>query len=64
MKDHDRTRVREQEEILKKLNIVPGKLKKKYTLSGTHPKTHKSPSANSGGVGRAGRRQKRWGKKH
>jgi hypothetical protein len=63
VKDSDRSRMRDNENILTKLNIPPNELKKRYTLEGTHPKTHKSPSANSGGVGRAGRRQKRWGKK-
>lgn len=63
MKDNDRNRMRENEAILTRLNIPPNVLKKRYLLEGIHPKTHKSPGANSGGVGRAGRRQKRWGKR-
>jgi hypothetical protein len=55
--------MRENEAILTRLNIPPNVLKKRYLLEGIHPKTHKSPGANSGGVGRAGRRQKRWGKR-
>jgi hypothetical protein len=64
MKDHDRKRMSDNEEILKKLGVRPNVLKRKYLLEGAFPKTHKSPGANSGGVGRAGRRQRRWGKRH
>ena len=76
MKDTDQQRLKRNIEILamSKIEMVSGfimdgpiimhPLKSKYLLEGAWPKSHKSASSNSGGVGRAGRRAKRFGRRH
>lgn len=62
MKEQTIAQLKMQAECIVRNKIPPNKLKRKYE-HGINWISHKSPSSNSGGVGRAGRRLKRVGKR-